>query len=479
MKRVICLLLACVLLMGCEKRIVAPISNDKEAVAVQTASAQPTATASPAPATPEPTAAPRPVLATFSPLTDREALFAEELISQDGEPIASMIRSLLEAGDLTKESFSDRFLEMIDRADELEANILRLLSRGRTMTADRTKKTIDAFMGLTSQETQDALLDAYSLCPGEGKDLPLFRYSASMDAILRDLQGMEERTEPFFRLDKTAAGEYKTVLERYMGEPILPRKVLDALEELAQTEAYALATALQADPEAARKKEPISFGGYAQNMSFLCRVTQALCPLPDGSALPIPHGDEASEAMDVLELAFQMYPGMAFLRLYASRSSREQQDRWANAPEGYLTGLAVHCSYAVVPYLSDFGLEYVQYKWYEELLDVTLTGISALLIHYYGYSEKDLTGYLESWGADSFAGYLYDKAMTDPFDSLVACYGYYRYLDICQAALDAGCESEQRFLRDYLSAGPAPFESLKEYMVGLYKNKVDKPLGGE
>ena len=60
--------------------------------------------------------------------------------------------------------------------------------------------------------------------------------------------------------------------------------------------------------------------------------------------------------------------------------------------------------------------------------------------------------------------------MFDPFDSLVAVYGYYAYLDICQAALDAGCESEARFLADYLAAGPAPYGPLKEYMVGLYEN---------
>ena len=282
---------------------------------------------------------------------------------------------------------------------------------------------------------------------------------------------MEERAEPFFSLDKDAARDFRTILERYMGEPIVPRTVFNALEELAQTEAYAIATALQADPEAARKKEPISFGSFAQNISFLCKVTEALCPLPDGSALPTLHETEAAGTMDLMKLAFYQYPGMAYLKLYASRTSEEQQARWTNAPDGYLAGLAVHCSYAVVPFLDDFGLDYVQYKWYEDMLEVTLTGISALLIHYYGYSEKDLADYLKSWGAESFTDYLYEMAMSDPFESLVASYGYWQYLEICQAALDAGCENERRFLQDYLAAGPAPFEALKEYMVGLYQNQ--------
>ena len=175
--------------------------------------------------------------------------------------------------------------------------------------------------------------------------------------------------------------------------------------------------------------------------------------------------------MDLLELAFRYYPGMAFLKAYADRSEPEQQARWKNAPDGYLTGIAVHGSYAVIPTLEGFELEYVQYKWYEDMLYVTLTGISALLIHYYGYSQADLYAYLESWGAAAWTEYLFEKAMFDPFESLVASFGYYRYLDICQAALNAGCESEMRFFRDYLDAGPAPYAELKEYMVGLYSKQ--------
>ena len=55
--------------------------------------------------------------------------------------------------------------------------------------------------------------------------------------------------------------------------------------------------------------------------------------------------------------------------------------------------------------------------------------------------------------------------------TLLSVNGYWQYLDICQAALDAGCETEQRFLQDYLASGPAPYEALKEYMVGLYQNQ--------
>ena len=105
------------------------------------------------------------------------------------------------------------------------------------------------------------------------------------------------------------------------------------------------------------------------------------------------------------------------------------------------------------------------------MLTVTLTGLSALLIHYFGYSQGDLAAYLASWGAEDYAEYLYDRAMSDPFESLVATYGYYRYLEICEAALSAGCPSERQFLRDYLAVGPAPFDALKEYMVGLYGNQ--------
>ena len=204
-------------------------------------------------------------------------------------------------------------------------------------------------------------------------------------------------------------------------------------------------------------------------LSLLRRITQDLCSLPDGSLLPVTYVTEQEKEMDLLQLAFRYYPGMTFLKAYGAQAPEEQQARWASAPDGYLAGLAVHGSYAVISYLESFELEYVQYRWYEEMLYKTLTGISALLIHYYGYSEADLAEYLKSWGAESFTEYLYNAAMFDPFECVIASYGYYQYLDICQAALDAGCENEQRFLQDYLAAGPAPFRELKEYMVSLYQ----------
>ena len=75
---------------------------------------------------------------------------------------------------------------------------------------------------------------------------------------------------------------------------------------------------------------------------------------------------------------------MAYLKASGAKADEDQHIRWANAPDGYLAGLAAHGSYAVIPYLESFELEYVQYRWYEEMLYKSLTGISSLLIHYYG-----------------------------------------------------------------------------------------------
>ena len=473
MKKTVCILLLLSLLTGCTQEIIVPtISTVEASTAVPTATVPPTPAPTEAPPTPAPTMTSRPaLLATYAPKGEREALFPEELLSLDGEPIASLIRSLLSAMDISKSDFHDRFTQMLHRVDKLNDSILDLSGRGRTLTADRREATVAALTQLMDQKTLDALQEAYSTCSGEGEDLPLPAYTASMDALLQNIQRMEERTSPFFEMGTDVAREYRAVLVRYMGEPVVPQDVFNALEALAQTEAYAIAAALNADPEVARRKEPISFGSFAENMAFLRKVTETLCPLPDGSALAVPYGGDAEQEMELPELAFRYYPGMAFLKAYASQETESQQARWANAPDGYMAGLAVHCSYAVIPYIDEFGLDYMQYRWYEDMLDVTLTGITALLIHYYGYSTGELAAYLKGWGAEDFTGYLYEKAMDDPFESLVASYGYYRYLDICQAALDAGCPDEQQFLRDYLAAGPAPFAALKEYMVRLYQNE--------
>ncbi len=471
MKRTICLLLALSLLLGCQQAVLSPAAESEPSAAAQIPTAQPTVPPTDVPDTPVPTEAPRPLLPSFAPKKVPEAQFAEELISKDAEPVGSMVHALTAADTLSKEAFRARFIEICRKVDALNESLLRLSEKGRTLTAGRKEKTILSLSLLMNDDTLNALQAAYSKCPGEGEDLPLEEYAASVDALIERIEGTEDRTVPFFSLGSDAAKAYMTVLERYMGEPLLPRTVLTALEDLAQTEAYAIQAALTADPEAGRKKEPISFGSFAQNITFLAETTKVLCPLPDGADLPIPHETAEEAGMELFELAFRQYPGMSYLKAYAAHAPEEKHDRWASAPDGYLAGLAVHCSHAIMPRLEDFGLYYVQYRWYADMLDVTLTGIAALLVHYYGYSQKDLAAYLEGWGAEAFTGYLYDKAMSDPFESLIASYGYHQYLDICAACLDAGCENERCFLQDYLSAGPAPYTALKEYMVGLYQKQ--------
>lgn len=471
MKRLLSALLILSLLVGCAQQVITPSGGSESSPALQSPAVQLTAVPSREPTTPAPSESPRPSLPTFGPKGSPEALFPEELLSLDGEPVGSAVRALLDAKSLSKSEFYDRFTVITAQIDSLDADLLLLSEKGRTLAEGRKQTTAEALGSLMSDETLTALQDAYSACGGEGEALPVEAYAASLSVLLQDVQRIEGREVPFFGLGVDAANDYKTVLARYMGEPVIPQDVSAALEQLMQAEAYALGAALTADPEAARKKEPITFGNFEQNLAFLCQVTRDLCALSDSIDLPIPSQSGSFEKMDLPELAFRLYPGMAFLKIYAAQEPAEQRARWDNAPDGYLAGLAVHCSYAVVPYLSGFGLDYVLYRWYEDMLYTTMTGMTALLIHYYGYTEKDLADYLQGWGAASFADELYQKAMFDPFESLVASYGYYRYLDICQAALDAGCESETIFFRDYLAAGPAPYAELKEYMVGLYSKQ--------
>ena len=468
MRRLLCGLMALLLLLGCGREVIAPTAT------VETAStAVPSSTPSPVENTPTPvpTQAPtEPPLPTFAPRTG-EAAFVEELLSYDGEPLLSSVEALFTSGNLSKAAFSSAFSDIVGQAKALDDAFLHLQEQGRTLTADRRDKTVAALNELTSRDTLDALSAAFARCAGEGEPLPISAYTTAVGSLVKHIQSSAERTEPFFSLDADGANDYKAALSRYIGEPVVPRKVLEALESLAQTEAYALGAALQADPEAARKQEKLSLGSAAENIQFLHVFTETLCPLPDGARLPDLPIEQAGKGKDLFELAFYGYPGMAFLKAYGAHAPLEQQSRWNSAPDGYLAGIAVHTAYGIVPYLDDFGLEYVQYRWYEEMLVVTLTGISALLIHYYGYTPKTLAAYLESWGAASFAGYLYDRAMFDPFECLVSSYGYWCYLDICQAALDAGCGSEEQFLRDYLAVGPAPYGALKEYMVHMFQKQ--------
>ncbi len=466
MKRLVCALIALLLLIGCGKKVISPAAETVEATPAPAETALPTFTPTPEPATPAPTTTPLPVLPTFAPAKAAVARFPEELLSLEGDPICSEVRSLLLFSSVTPEHIK----EIIRHIDALDESLRQLSEEGRTLTAERKERTAAALTELMGDDMLSALRDAYA--PGEGAELPVSELTAAVKRFLRDMDRTKDRTTPFYALDPAAAREYASVLTRYMGESIRVDDVFVALEAAAETDAIALSAALQADPEAARKKHPISFGSLERDMAFLTAFTQTLCPLPDGAALLYALYEQKGQGdMDLLQLAERFYPGRAFLQAYAAHASEEQRGRWANAPMGYLKGLAIHNAQTIIPDLGEFGLDYVQYRWYEEMLYRALTGITALQIHYYGYTKENVAEYLKTWGAEEFADYLYEKAMADPFDSVVAVYGYSRYLEICQAALDAGCDSEERFLRDYLAAGPAPFQALKEYMVGRYQKQ--------
>ncbi len=389
----------------------------------------------------------------------------------DGEPIRSELYRLLTDTDWTKASFYADFEDIHQQVNVLDDAVLFLSERGRTMTRNRKQDMVTALTTLIDGELLDALDTAYVNCGGQADELPVSSFAASMSALIEHIQGMEDRTVPFHGLYASGAKGYLEVLTRFIGEKATPRSIYTALEELTQTEAYALAAALNADPEAGRKREAITRGSYEENMAFLAGVTRELYDLDGGFVLPIPYMDAAAEGMELAELGYRLYPGLAFLKAYGDRLPEPDRERWNQASYGYLAGIAVHASYEVNLNLPEFELNYLQYRWYEDMLDVTMTGLSAFLIHYYGYTKADLAAYLKEWGAEDHTEYLYGKAMDDPFESLAASYGYYCYLDICQAALDAGCESEDRFLRDYLAAGPMPFPELKEYMVRLYQNQ--------
>ena len=465
MKRLTCILIALLLLIGCGQKVISPAAETVEATPAPAETALPTFTPTPEPATPAPTATPLPALPTFAPAKAEKARFPEELLSLEGDPICSEVRSLLLFSNVNLE----RFNEIVRHIDALNESLRQLSEEGRTLTAERKERTAAALTELMGDDMLSALRDAYG--PGEDAELPVSELMAAVKRLLLDMEGTKDRTIPFYALGPATAREYASVLARYMGEPIRVDEVFAALEAAAETDAIALSAALQADPEAARKKHPISFGSFAQDMAFLTAFTQALCPLPDDASFSALYVQEGEGALDLLQLAERFYPGRAFLQAYAAHAPEEQRARWANAPMGYLKGLAIHNAQTIIPDLEEFGLDYVQYRWYEEMLYRALTGITALQIHYYGYTKENVAEYLKTWGAEGFADYLYEKAMADPFDSVVEVYGYSRYLEICQAALDAGCDSEERFLRDYLAAGPAPFQALKEYMVSRYQKQ--------
>ena len=144
MKRLSCILLALLLLVGCRQRTISPRPESKgDYIAHEMPTAAPTIQppqASPTPAVTEP---PRPALATFAPVSDTEPLFAEEVLSQDGEPIFSQIRALLSDKDLSKQDFHNRLSAIIAQAEEMDQTLRLLFERGRTLTEERKESIVN------------------------------------------------------------------------------------------------------------------------------------------------------------------------------------------------------------------------------------------------------------------------------------------------------------------------------------------------
>ncbi|MBQ7278477.1 MAG: hypothetical protein IJR17_04670 [Clostridia bacterium] len=420
MKRLLPLVLL-VLLLGCSL-------EDPLADRTQTLTASVSLSPSPT-GTSLPTQNPLPPLPTLEPRGD--AVFAEELFSFEGSGL------LLEYAALEPKGISAFALKLEALAVQLQS----LSDEGRGLTARE---------GMLTASNLEPLLQREKLAESAGK--------------LMDVLKNQNRTESFFTDDGTGAEAYREALSRYMGEAAAPGDMLLALETQLETQAHILGAILDADSQVVRKQSPFTKGSFEKDMALLYGATEELCP---SVPLKMIESDVLGAAGDIPRMAFWYYPGQCYLAAYGEAG--DQAPRWRNASMGYLWGLGIHFSHSVLPYLSDMGTAVVLYGWNERLLEEALTGVSALLIHYYGYSEAELEQYLSAWGAGDHGEVFYNRAMDDPFTSLVGVYGYTRYTSLMEEAIALGCKDERQFLDDYLALGPAPYAELREHLLAKYE----------
>ena len=200
MRRLLCGLMALLLLLGCGREVIAPTAT------VETAStAVPSSTPSPVENTPTPVptqATTEPPLPAFAPRTG-EAAFAEELLSHDGEPLLSSVKALLSNGNLSKAAFSSAFSDIVGQAKALDDAFLHLQEQGRTLTGDRRDKTVAALTELMSRDTLDALSAAYARCAGEGKTLPVSAYTTAVGSLVKHIQSSAEPSFPWMQMERT------------------------------------------------------------------------------------------------------------------------------------------------------------------------------------------------------------------------------------------------------------------------------------
>lgn len=174
-------------------------------------------------------------------------------------------------------------------------------------------------------------------------------------------------------------------------------------------------------------------------------------------------------------LAHEGYPGHLYQNVYFRLQNRPLLSYALNF-SGYTEGWAT--------YAENYSYKYFVYSKDEvgilrNNMNVSLCmyGICDIGIHYYGWDETKVLAFLNEHGAydEDTARSLYTNIIDEPGSYLKYTVGYVEFLKLKDAVKETmgNRYSELAFHTYVLSAGPAPFDVLKDYMEPLTQGKKE------
>lgn len=169
-------------------------------------------------------------------------------------------------------------------------------------------------------------------------------------------------------------------------------------------------------------------------------------------------------------LAHEGYPGHLYQNVY-HRQQNHPLLSYALNFNGYTEGWATYAETYSYKYLG-YSKDEVGILRNNMIISLCIYGICDIGIHYYGWDEKKVLEFLNQNGtySEETAHSLCTNIIDEPGSYLKYTIGYMEFIKLKEAAKKQMGDrySEMAFHRSVLSAGPAPFPVLEEYMPSLF-----------
>lgn len=196
-----------------------------------------------------------------------------------------------------------------------------------------------------------------------------------------------------------------------------------------------------------------------------------LIPAIDNSSENVIYINQAHALEDInlfTTLAHEGYPGHLYQTTYFASTNPDPLRSLFNF-KGYVEGWATYaemCSY----YLSSYDKAYAALLQKNNSLILGLYAMADIGIHYQGWNLERTVQYFKDYGIDheETIQEIYELIVGDPANYLSYYVGYVEILDLKQEMIqkEGNKFTQKNFHRKFLNIGPAPFDIVREKMLG-------------